>query len=203
MVALRAYRCQAPNVPSELAPGFLVAAPSLREPPFERSVVLLVEHGTDGSLGFLVNRAASVSFSEVAALLGLEAGPRVDETPVFDGGPVAPESGWIVFDPKRADQATLEDAVRVSDDVAVSASRELLESIAADGGPERRLLALGYAGWAAGQLDGELSRGVWIPVDLAPEIIFDVPPEERWNAALMSAGIDPARMVVKSGGFSA
>ncbi len=184
-----------------LAPGFLVAAPALRDPSFARSVVVLVEHGEEGSLGFVVNRPAPVSFAQVSELLGLELTNGAD-TPVFVGGPVAPQSGWILFDPRGVEAAILDDAVRVSEHLAVSASRRLLESIARGAGPERRLLALGYAGWGAGQLDGEFSRGVWVPVDLDDEIVFDVPAGDRWHAALTSAGIDPARMG-GSGGFSA
>ena len=82
------------------------------------------------------------------------------------------------------------------------ASRGLLDLIAAGEGPSRRMLALGYAGWSGGQLDGEFTRGVWVPVDLDDEIVFDVPAENRWHAALTSAGIDPARMS-GTGGFSA
>ena len=125
-----------------------------------------------------------------------------DATPVFHGGPVAPQSGWILFDPRDAAPDILADAVTIDEHLAVSASRRLLDAIAAGEGPGRRLLALGYAGWSSGQLDGEFSRGVWVPVDLDDEIVFDVPPENRWHAALTSAGIDPARMS-GSGGFSA
>lgn len=184
-----------------LAPGFLVAAPALRDPSFARSVVVLVEHGEEGSLGFVVNRPAPVSFAQVSELLGLDLSTGA-ETPVFVGGPVAPQSGWILFDPRGVEAAILDEAVRVSEHLAVSASRPLLESIARGEGPERRLLALGYAGWSAGQLDGEFSRGVWVPVDLDDEIVFDVPAGDRWHAALTSAGIDPARMS-GGGGFSA
>lgn len=186
-----------------LAPGFLVASPALRDPNFDRSVVVLVEHGEDGSLGFVVNQPAPVSFEQVADLLGLSPSTDVgDGTPVYQGGPVAPQSGWILFDPSDVTEEVLADAVRIDERLAVSASRSLLDSIAAGEGPRRRLLALGYAGWGGGQLDGEFQRGVWIPVDLDDEIVFDVPAENRWHAALTSAGIDPARMT-GSGGFSA
>lgn len=135
----------------ELAPGFLVAAPALLDPNFVRSVIVLVEHGPDGSLGFVVNDPAPVSFDQVGDVLGLEPTPEaLDKTPVYTGGPVAPQSGWILFDPRGASEEIVADAVEVSEGLAVSASRSLLEAIAADGGPERRLLTLGYAGWAPG-----------------------------------------------------
>lgn len=185
-----------------LAPGLLVAAPALREASFVRTVIVLVEHGPDGSLGFVVNRPAPVSFEQVAELLALEAVPGATPTPVFSGGPVTPQAGWILFDPRGASEDVMEDAVSIAPTLAVSASRRLLDAIARGEGPARRLLALGYAGWGAGQLDGEFTRGIWIPVDLDDEILFDVPPPERWSAALASAGIDPARMS-GGGGFLA
>ena len=168
-----------------------------------RTVVVLVEHSDEGSLGFVINRPAPVSFEQVSELLGLDVeSPSSRRTPVFAGGPVASHSGWILFDPRDVDEDIAADAVEVSERLSVSASRRLLDAIAANEGPERRLLALGYAGWAAGQLDGEFSRGVWIPVDLDDEIVFEIPAADRWHAALTSAGIDPARMS-GSGGFSA
>ncbi|MCC6873441.1 MAG: YqgE/AlgH family protein [Sandaracinaceae bacterium] len=184
-----------------LAPGFLVAAPSLRDPSFVRSVVMLVEHGKDGSLGFVINRVAAISFAQVAELLSLE-GEGAIQTPVYSGGPVAPQSGWILFDPEGVSEAVREDAVVVSEHLCVSASRKLLSAIARGEGPKRSLLALGYAGWGAGQLDAEMKLGIWIPVDLDDEIVFDTPADERWTAALTGAGIDPARMS-GGGGFSA
>lgn len=185
-----------------LAPCFLAASPGLRDPNFARSLIVLVEHGTEGSLGFVVNRPAPVTFEQVSDLLGLEAEPEAVATQVFTGGPVAPEAGWILFDPRGVEASVLEDAVRVSERIAVSASRRLLDAIAKNSGPDRRLLALGYAGWGPGQLDGEFARGSWIPVDLDDEIVFETAPTHRWSAALTSAGIDPARMS-GGGGFSA
>ena len=107
---------------------------------------------------------------------------------------MAPQSGWIVFDPRGAGEPFAADAVSVSERIAVSASRSLLKAIARGEGPARCLLALGYAGWSAGQLDDEFARGVWLPVDLDDEIVFETRAAERWAAALDSAGIDPARL---------
>lgn len=178
----------------ELAPGFVVAMPSLRDPNFSRAVVLLVEHGPSGSLGFVVNRPSSVSFEQVVDALGLEEG-SAEDVPVFVGGPVAPQSGWILFDPDGAEEGDLDDAIVLSETLAVSASRTLLERIAKRGSPRRSMLALGYAGWAEGQLDAEFSQGVWIPVELDAAIVFDTAPADRWRRVLMQAGIEPGRIV--------
>ena len=179
----------------DLAPGFVVAAPSLRDPNFSRSVVLLVEHGTGGSLGFVVNRPSPLGWSTVKKALGLsdEGGDR--EIPVFSGGPVSPQSGWILFDPRPAPKEHVEDAMILSERLAVSASRKLLDRLAQPGAWEGdRVLTLGYAGWAGGQLDSELESGVWLPTNLDPRVVFDVAPAKRWERVLRAAGIEPGRI---------
>src|SRR5688500_10608117 len=182
-------------MPTEISPGFLVAAPALLDPNFKRAVVLLIEHGPEGSLGFVVNRPSTLSFQGVVEELGV--GPddgSAPETPVLVGGPVAPHMGWIVFDPKG--ELVDEDGTKaVTGRLAVSLSRDLLRSIAHGKGPARSMLVLGYAGWGAGQLDDELQQGVWLPVSLDEGIVFDTPVSDRCAAALRSIGIDPARIV--------
>jgi putative transcriptional regulator len=180
----------------ELSPGLLVASPLLLEPSFRRTVVLLVDHGPDGSLGFVINRPASVMLSGMVGKLGFQQGEvSPPEAPVLVGGPVAPDTGWIIFDPQGFPTKS-DAAVKISDCIAVSASRSLLEAVVRGKGPERLVLALGYAGWGAGQLDAEIARGAWIPTELNDKIVFDIPYNERWTQALASVGIDPARLSV-------
>jgi putative transcriptional regulator len=180
---------------SELSPGFLVAAPSLLDPNFHRSVVLLVDHRPEGSLGFVVNRPADVRLRSMLEPLGLELEQsRLKDAPVLVGGPVLPNTGWIVFEHNGSTPVQHEDVIQVSDNLAVSASRELLESLVQARGKERLLLVLGYAGWGPAQLDSEISQGAWIPVDFDHGLVFDTPYDERWGAALRSLGIDPARL---------
>jgi putative transcriptional regulator len=181
-------------MPSNISPGFLVAAPSLRDPNFDRAVVLLVEHHPQGSLGFIVNRAAPTTLRHVLDELGLKVSTPIAEEPVLIGGPVAPTTGWIVFDARGAVERP-ESSIVVDECVGVSASRGLLEAIARGDGPARHVLVLGYAGWGAGQLDAELEKGAWIPTALDASTVFDTPLEERWERALRSLGIDPRRLV--------
>lgn len=179
---------------SDLAPGFLVAAPSLLDPNFRRTVVLLVDHRSEGSLGFVINRPANVTLAGMIDALGMQPSDAgVPKAPVLVGGPVAPDTGWVVFErtPQREDT---DGVVQVSERIAVSASRELLESMVKANSDGRLMLALGYAGWGPGQLDAELAQGAWIPVDLDEHIVFDTPFDERWAAALRTLGIDPARL---------
>lgn len=187
----------------DLAPGFLVASPVLQDPNFARSVVLLVDHRTEGSLGFVVNRPADIDFGDVVEELGLEHGqagpPRV---PVMLGGPVSPRTGWIVYGPDGlgGDESG---TIAVTEQIRVSASREQLEHLARLTKPDRHLLVLGYAGWGAGQLDEEIKQGAWIPVELDEQVIFEAPFEERWQRALQAAGIDPRMVVGGLGGTTA
>lgn len=185
---------------SDLAPGFLVASPALLDPNFARTVVLLVDHRPEGSLGFIVNRPADIDFGDVVEELGLEHGDSgPPSVPVLLGGPVSPRTGWIVYGP---DGPEIEDdggTIAVTEHIRVSASREQLEQLALRRVTDRHLLVLGYAGWGEGQLDDEIKQGAWIPVSLDEKVIFEAPFEERWQRALSAAGIDP-RMLVGSVG---
>jgi hypothetical protein len=116
---------------------------------------------------------------------------------------VLPNTGWIVFEHNGSTPVQHEDVIQVSDNLAVSASRELLESLVQARGKERLLLVLGYAGWGPAQLDSEISQGAWIPVDFDHGLVFDTPYDERWGASLRSLGIDPARLSLSAPGARA
>lgn len=172
----------------------LAAAPSLRCPFFHHTVVLLIDHGDDGSFGFVLNKEAPMDFAGVARELGLEVeDERVLEVPVLRGGPVAPETGWIVFDPEGAPSIP-KDALRFAGGLALTASVDMLHAMAEGLVPARALLTLGYSGWSPGQLEDEMREGSWIPIDLDPALIFELPIEDRWRVALESLGIDPGRV---------
>jgi putative transcriptional regulator len=179
---------------SQLAPGFIVAAPSLLDPNFRRTVVLMVDHRPEGSFGFVINRPAEASMRAMLERIGLAAGSsKLEDASVLVGGPVAPHTGWVVFEPDQPlDEAA--EIVRVSERLAVSASRDLLERLVAQRGAGRLLLVLGHAGWGPGQLDAEIAQGAWIPVDFDDRIVFETPFDERWAGTLRILGIDPARL---------
>lgn len=180
---------------SELAPGFLVASPTLLDPNFKKTVVLLIDHRSEGSLGFVVNRPARLSFKGVVEDLGMTDPNRAPpEVPVLVGGPVAPHTGWIVFDPTIS-PLPADGAIDVTDHLRVSASREMLRLLARAHHGRRHQLVLGYSGWGAGQLDQEIKQGAWIPVDLAESVVFDTPFEQRWDSALATLGINPMHLV--------
>lgn len=171
-----------------LAPGFLLATPTLQDPGFVRTVVLLVRHTPQGAMGMIVNRPGPRRLGELLHSAGIDAaGHALDGLPVCDGGPVSCESGWVVFegsDPRG-------ESFDTQDDVRVTGSIEVFRDLMKRERAERALFLLGYAGWAAGQLEDEVEAGAWVPIPMSRKILFDTPFEERWRAAFLSVGIDP------------
>ena len=183
-------------VAASLAPGFLVAAPSMRCPFFNHTLVLLIDHGDEGSFGFVVNRMTELEIEDVFNEVGVagDAAATV-RAPVMLGGPVSPESGWILYDAEGVPQPSTGRTIAVGKGIACSASLELLERIARGDGPDTCAMMLGYSGWGEGQLESEVKQGSWIPVDLDYGLMFQTPIENRWEAALATLGIDPARVI--------
>jgi len=176
---------------SAIAPGFLVAAPHMRDPHFERSVVLMIEHDDEeGSFGLIVNRAADVDLSAVLGAMRVPLDAPVDigeHPPILEGGPVSPELGWIVH---SADWQRPETKL-ITADVGVTASVEILKAISSGDGPRDYALFLGYSGWGPHQLIAEIRTGAWITVPFERELVFSVPFPARWETALGRLGIDP------------
>ena len=181
---------------SSLAPGFLVAAPILRDPNFAGTVVLMVEHSEQGALGFVVNRVASVGLRKVLGQLGIGDTPVKHEVPVMVGGPVSPQTGWIVFEAqdRKPEDRERDDVLMVTESLGVSASKQFLIDAVKGDCAIRAMLVQGYAGWGPGQLETELRQGVWIPVDLDARVLFDTAADKRWSAALAVLGIHPAAL---------
>ena len=178
---------------SSLAPGFLVAAPILRDPNFAGTVVLMVEHSPEGALGFIVNREAAADLRSVLAQLGVGELAVRNEIAVMMGGPVSTETGWIVFE-SPGEVEPRDDVLMVTSTLGVSASKQFLLDAVQGKSSGRAMLVQGYAGWGPGQLEAELSQGVWIPVDLDARVIFDTSADKRWTAALAVLGVHPAAL---------
>jgi putative transcriptional regulator len=192
--------------PAGLAPGFLVASPTLRDPNFAGSLVLVAEHHGEGALGFVVNRPAPLGVAEV--LDGLDGALRRDAEatgrssgPVLIGGPVQPERLWILFRAAPGDDLT--GAVAVGDELALGGSREVLEALVRERPTVPFVLLLGYAGWAPLQAESEIAAGAWVPMPLASDLVFDVPLEKRWEVAVRRLGLDPGEFLVGTGGARA
>lgn len=179
---------------SQNGPTFLIASPSLDCPVFGHSVVLLVDHDEEGSFGFVISKPSALSLPEILTELKLDPGTRCEGIDVVRGGPVSEETGWVIFDP-RGLEGLPGDTMYLREDLAVTASFEMLEKIARDQGPENGLLSLGYAGWGPDQLEEELREGSWLPVDVDLATLFEVPFAKRWDHALALLGIEPWRVV--------
>ena len=177
-----------------IAPGFLAAAPHMRDPFFEKTVVFMMEHNDEGSIGLIINQPSNIDLATVLSEMELFLEKPVEvaaHPPILMGGPVAPQLGWILHSSEwqRPETRVFEDTI------AVTASREILKDISEGRGPERYLFCLGYAGWGPGQLISEIKTGAWINVPCNHELIFDVPIEDKWRNAITSLGIDPINIV--------
>jgi putative transcriptional regulator len=184
---------------SALAPGLLVAAPPLGDPNFDRSVVLLAAHGPDGAFGWIINGRELMTVSEL--LLRAEVTDRSLDIPgtVRVGGPVSPEQVWLVY---RTEERfpDLDGQFDVGRGITASASRKVLEAIAS-GAPLSKLIGLvGYAGWAPSQLENEIRHGAWLPGDVEPGLVFDVPADERWQRAYEQLGTTPIAFTTRTVG---
>jgi putative transcriptional regulator len=166
---------------------FLIAMPAMDDPNFAQTVTLVCEHSERGALGIVINRTLPLTFGEVFDQLGLDATrSRVKDQPVLQGGPVQTERGFVLHTPAGAWESSLPFSERMH----LTTSRDILDALAAGQGPERAVIALGYAGWDAGQLEAEMARNAWLTVDASDRLLFSTPVEERWQAAARLLGID-------------
>lgn len=181
-----------------LANHFLIAMPSMLDPVFGGAVVYLCEHNAQGALGVIVNKVTDMNMDTLFERIDLEIDivPQAGgNRPVMFGGPVQVERGFVLHSPLGAYSSTMQ----VSDEIALTTSKDILEAAAAGKGPERILVSLGCAGWSAGQLEDEIVRNGWLTVPARPEIVFDMPVEQRFAAAMKLLGIDPAMLAGVAG----
>jgi putative transcriptional regulator len=161
----------------------LVASSRMGDPRFQRSVILMVRHDKKGALGIAINRPLGMRpLSALLEALGDTAPAGTASVRIFAGGPVQPEIGFVVHSTDYGRQ----DTVRVTADVAVTASLDVLSDMARDKGPQKSLVAVGYAGWGAGQLEGEMARDDWLIAPADPALVFDTPRERVWDEAMGS-----------------
>jgi putative transcriptional regulator len=171
----------------------LIAMPTLADPNFWHTVVLVGVHSDDeGAFGLVVNRPLEIDLKDILDELG-EPVPEGSFPQVLAGGPVEPSHGFVMYE--NPDAAPDESALRVEDRIAVSGSTETLGNLARGDFGGRYYLLLGYSGWYPGQLEREIEENSWLVAPLDTTILFDVPLEERWHAALRSIGVDPGTLV--------
>jgi putative transcriptional regulator len=183
---------------SVLAPGFLVAAPPLGDPNFDRSVVLVAAHGEEGAFGWIINGREVMSLSELLVQADVSKSPREIAGSVRVGGPVSPEQVWLVYREQHR-FGDIEEQFEVGPGVVACASRRVLEAIAQGDAPAGILGLVGYAGWAPGQLENEIRVGAWLPVDLDVTLLFDEPRDTLWQRAYERAGTTPMAFTSRVG----
>lgn len=178
---------------TNVAGNFLIAVPQLDDPNFKRSVILLCEHTKDGAFGLIINKILMNSFKPLLSAFDLEKS-SVD-LPIYYGGPVKPEQGYVIYSPYDKKYG----AIRVTESLAVTASKDILHDIAKGKGPDRYMLALGFSGWAPEQLEEELMADSWLVAPINHDIVFRMPPADRWREAAALIGVDFERFFFSSG----
>lgn len=171
----------------DLTNHFLIAMPALADPNFHHTVTYICAHSEEGAMGIVINRPLEIELGEVLSQMDLNIDdPDVALRPVYQGGPVHQDRGFVIHRPAREWSST----ITINQEVGVSTSRDILEAISAGKGPDDTLVALGYAGWGAGQIEQEMAQNAWLsgPADL--EIIFTTAVDERWQCAAHLIGID-------------
>ncbi|HEX2530532.1 MAG TPA: YqgE/AlgH family protein [Burkholderiaceae bacterium] len=183
-----------------LANHFLIAMPSMLDPVFGGTVIYLCEHNANGALGVIINKPTDMSMEVLLERieLKLEIMPNqtsLDQKPVMFGGPVQVERGFVLHSPMEQFSSMM----KVTDEITLTTSKDVLEAVATGHGPRRILVSLGCAGWSAGQLEQEIARNGWLTVRADPDIVFDRPIEQRFTAALKLLGIDPLMLAGEAG----
>jgi putative transcriptional regulator len=182
-----------------LANHFLIAMPSMEDPIFGGTVVYVCEHNDKGVLGVVINKPTDMTmdvlFDRIDITLSEGVKGAVSAAPIMFGGPVQDDRGFVLHSPGGRYSSSL----AVTDEVAFTTSIDVLEAVANGEGPQRMLVSIGYAGWSPGQLEEEISRNGWLTVGADAHVLFDLPVEQRYNAAIKLLGIDPMMLAFEAG----
>ncbi len=172
---------------NKLADHFIIAMPGLMDVNFAEAVTYVCEHDDKGSFGIIINQQSEITLNEVMGQMHIPfSNEQTENRCVYFGGPVQANRGFILHRPT----GNWDSSLIVNDNVALTTSRDILEAIANDQGPEDNIIALGYAGWGPGQLEQELADNAWLSCPADQQIIFETPVEKRWQAAADLLGVD-------------
>ncbi|AOF82977.1 hypothetical protein BSY238_2207 [Methyloversatilis sp. RAC08] len=170
---------------------FLIAMPAMADKNFARTLTLVCEHNDQGALGVIVNRPIDMSLEDLFERIELTLeSPRFQGQPVYFGGPVQTDRGFVLHRPVGEWQSTID----VGNGLGLTSSRDVLQALGSEIEPDDVLVTLGYAGWQAGQIEWEMAQNAWLTVPADSGIIFDLPPEERLVAAMQLLGVDFASL---------
>ena len=184
------------SAPINLTNHFLIAMPGLVDAIFTKSVVYVCEHTPRGALGLVINKPADLNMAELFGKVDLPA-PRADlgESPVFLGGPMQCERGFVLHKPDEVDgeaphESLFASSMRITGGLEMTTSKDVLEALSQGAGPRKVLVSMGYSSWGEGQLESELGSNSWLTVSADPAIIFDTPAEQRYAKALALLGLE-------------
>ena len=165
---------------------FLIAMPGLTDPLFARTVTYICDHSENGAMGIVLNQPLGITLTDVFQQLALDTKSMSGHIPVLAGGPVSTQRGFVL----HRDQGSWDSTLRITSEICLTASRDIVAAIAEDSGPKSAQFALGYAGWSPGQLEDEIANNSWLTLEADSSIIFDTPVEQRWAAAAAQLGVD-------------
>jgi len=175
---------------------FLIAMPNMADPYFAKTLTYVCEHNDQGALGIVINRPIDMTLEALFERLSLTLKDRsFADAPVYFGGPVQTDRGFVLHLPAGDWQSTL----KVRNAIGLTTSKDVLEAVGRGEGPSKMLVSLGYSGWSAGQIEHELKQNAWLTVEAKDAIIFDLPADERLPAAMGLLGIDYARLADQAG----
>ncbi len=175
----------------------LIAMPGMGDPRFDKAVVFMCAHSAEGAMGLIINKPArALKFDDLMTQLGIDWDGELASPKVHHGGPVEHGRGFVLH---SRDYNSEGSSMKIGDDFGMTATLDILTDIALGKGPKRALLALGYTGWAPGQLEAELQANGWLIADVDSELVFAAKDAEKWQAAIEGLGIDP-RMLSSEGG---
>lgn len=176
---------------ADLTNHFLIAMPTLADPNFHHTVTYMCDHNPEGAMGLVINRPMGMGMGELFRYLNItDYDINLDDIPVYQGGPVQTDRGFVLHTPSGNWEATM----NVATNIALTMSQDIIEAIAHGEGPSQYIIALGYAGWGRGQLEQELASNAWLNGPAESSIIFDKPVEHRWNASAALLGVDISQL---------
>lgn len=195
----------ADSAPMNLTHHFLIAMPGMEDKTFNRSVVYLCEHSERGALGLVINKPSDINLKVLFEKIELHLSrPELGEAPVFQGGPVQTERGFVLHEPvftqaEKPEESVYASTMTIPGGLEMTTSKDVLEALATGAGPRKVLVSLGYSAWGEGQLESELAENSWLTVGADPAVIFDTPVEQRYDRALLLLGLEAWKLSPDAG----
>jgi putative transcriptional regulator len=193
------------SAPINLTNHFLIAMPGLEDAIFSKSVVYVCEHSSRGALGLVINKPADIKMAALFDKVDLPLKrPDLTETPVFQGGPVQTERGFVLHEPifaakDKPEESLYASTMTIPGGLEMTTSKDVLEALSTGAGPRKVLVSLGYSAWGEGQLETELGENSWLTVDADQAVIFDTPVEQRYDKALALLGLQAWMISTQAG----